>query len=111
MSQGYSLKSYLNFFQNQLTKVPNCGEKIVALAFISGLQIAQPFYKHLLKHNIAELSELLSQAYPYIQLEETMKASSNHSGKLRVDVGKLKIPCEAPDYTPDRHRGQPAYKK
>jgi len=37
MREGDSLKSYLNFFQNQLTKDSNCGEKVVALAFISGL--------------------------------------------------------------------------
>jgi len=40
-----------------------------------------------------------------------MKASSNHSEKPGVDEGKSKIPCEAPDHIPDRHRGQPAYKK
>jgi len=44
--QEDSLKSYLNFFQNQLTKVSNCGEEVAALAFISGLQLAHPLYKY-----------------------------------------------------------------
>ena len=33
---GDSLKSYIDFFQSQQTKVSNCGEE-VSLAFISGL--------------------------------------------------------------------------
>ena len=37
MRPGDSLKSYINYFQNQLTRVSNCGEEISALAFISRL--------------------------------------------------------------------------
>jgi len=100
MRQGGNLKSYLNFFQNQLTKISNCGEEVAALAFISGLQVTRSFYKHLLKH-VTKMREALFRAQPYIQLEETMKASSNHSANPRVDGGKPKIPRE----TPDRHGG------
>ena len=35
--QSESLKSYISFFQSQLAKVPNCGEDVSALLFISGL--------------------------------------------------------------------------
>jgi len=57
------------------------------------------------------MSEVLSRAQPYIQLEEAMKASSNHYTKPGDNGGKLKSPREAPDHAQDRHRGQPAYKK
>ena len=37
MRQSESLKSYISFFQSQLAKVPNCGEDVSALAFVSEL--------------------------------------------------------------------------
>ena len=74
-----SLNSYINFFQSQLTKASNCGEEVSALALISGLQVTHLLYKHLL--STKKMSETLSQAQTYIQLEEAMKVSSNHSAK------------------------------
>ena len=65
MRLGDCLKSYI-FFQGQLTKASNCGEDVSSLTFISGLQITRPLYKHLLKHNIAKMGEVLSRAQPYI---------------------------------------------
>jgi len=97
MMQGDRLKSYLNFFQNQL-KVSKCGEEVAALACISRLQVAHPLYKHLLKHNIGKMSEILIRAQPYIQFEEAMKASSDHLAKPSDGVGKSKSPREAPDH-------------
>ena len=44
-----NLKSYIGYFQNQFAKVPNCGEDVFVLAFISGLQVSYPLYKHILK--------------------------------------------------------------
>ena len=46
-----SLKSYISYFQNQLTKAANCGEDISALTFFNRLQVSHPLYKHLLKHD------------------------------------------------------------
>ena len=40
-----------------------------------------------------------------------MKASSNNSAKPNNDGTKSKSAREAPDHTPDRHQGQPPYKK
>ena len=105
MRPGDSLKSYINFFQSQLTKVSNCGEKVYALTFISGLQVTHSLYKHLLKHNITKMSKALSRAQSLIQWEEAMKASSNHSTKPSEDRTKSKSTREAPDYVPNRHRG------
>jgi len=60
MRPGDNHKSYINFFQSQLTKVSNCGKEVSALAFISGLQVTQLLYKHVLKHNFTKMSEALS---------------------------------------------------
>jgi len=81
MRQSESPKSYINFFQSQLAKVPNCGEDVSALTFISGLQVSHPLYKHLLNKNIPRISEVLSRTQPYIQLEEVMKTFFNHTVK------------------------------
>ena len=98
MRQGDSLKSYINFFQNKLTRVSNYGAEVAALTFISGLQITNPLYKHVLKHNVAKMSDILYRAQSYIQLEEAMKGSSNHSVKSGDGGGKSKSPHEAPDH-------------
>ena len=71
-----------------VTKVSNYGEEVFTLAFISGMQDTHPLSKHLLKHNVVKISEVLSQARPYIQFEEAMKASSNHSAKSDDGGGK-----------------------
>jgi len=55
-------------------------------------------YKHLLKHNVAKMSEVLSRAQSYIQLEEAMKASSNHSSKPCDGEGESKSLHDAPDH-------------
>ena len=52
-----SIKSYINFFQSQFTKVSNCREEVSAFAFISGLQVTHPLYKHLQKLNVVKMSE------------------------------------------------------
>ena len=90
MRQNDNLKSYINFFQSQLAKVSNCGEDISALAFISELQVSHPMYKHLLKHNVTWMGEVLSRDYPYIQLEEAMKIFFNHTLKYGDVREKLK---------------------
>ena len=58
--QGDNIKSYISYFQDQLAKVPNCNEDVSTLAFISELQISHALYKHLLKHDLTRMSEVLS---------------------------------------------------
>ena len=41
-----SLKAYIGNFQNQLAKVHNCSEDAPTLAFINGLRVTHPLYKH-----------------------------------------------------------------
>ena len=59
MRQDDNLKSYIGYFQSQLAKVFNCSEDVSALTFISGLQIFHTLYKHLLKHDVTRISEVL----------------------------------------------------
>jgi len=40
-----------------------------------------------------------------------MKAASNRSTKPREGEMKTKSTCEALNYVPNRHKGQPSYKK
>jgi len=68
-------------------------------------------YTYLLKHNIARMSKVLFRAQSYIQLEEAMKATSNHSAKLSDGGRKSKSTYETPGHAQDLHWGQPPYKK
>ena len=89
MRPSDSLKAYIGYFQNQLVKVHN-SEDASVLAFISGLRITHPLYKHLVKYNISCWSKVLYQAQLYIQLEEAMKSSVNSSFNRGDDGIKLK---------------------
>ena len=62
MRSGESLKSYVNYFQGQITLVYNCNEDVAVAAFISGLQVTDPFYKHLLKNNITKMRDIIVRA-------------------------------------------------
>jgi len=57
------------------------------------------------------MSEVLSRAHPYIQLEEAMKSSTNHSAKCGDDGEKLNPQYEATTGVRNPNRGQPAYKR
>ena len=79
--------------------------------FISGLHVDHHMYKHLLKHNVTRMSEVVSGAQSYIQLEEAMKISFNYTAKHDDDGGKLKSLHEASTHVQDRNRGQLAFKR
>jgi len=57
------------------------------------------------------MSEVLSRAQPYIQLEEAMKTSFNHTTKHGDVGGKSKSLHKAFAHAQDRNRGQPAFKR
>ena len=78
-----------------VAKVHNCNEHVVALAFISGLWVTHPLYKHLVKY-VTRWNEVLYRAQPYIQLEEAMKSSANQSLNRDDDGENLKHIMEAP---------------
>ena len=60
MRPSDSFKLYIDYFQNHLAKVPNCGEDVSALTFIRRSQVSHLLYKHLLKHDVTRMSEVLS---------------------------------------------------
>jgi len=77
--------------QEQLAKVPNWGENVSALAFISGQQVSHPLCKYLLNHDAIKINEILSRVQPYSQLEEAMKNSPNHFSKRNVNGEKSEL--------------------
>ena len=109
--QGDSLKSFIGYFQSKQDKVFSCGEDVFTLAFINGLQVSHPMYKHLLKHNVTRMCEILSQSQPYIQLEEAMKCFANHSTKRGDDREKSKPQYKATTGGMNSNWGQPTYKR
>jgi len=62
MRASDSLRIYISYFQNQLAKVHNCSENASALAFISGLQITHPLYKHMVKYNVTRWNEFYTES-------------------------------------------------
>ena len=56
----------------------NCNEDVAATAFISGLQVTNPFYKHLVK-NVTRMRDILVRAQKYIQIEESTRTTFNRS--------------------------------
>ena len=70
MKPGETLKSYISCFQNQMALVYNCSDDVVAIVFIVRLHIDRSFYKHLVKHNITNMKNILSRVLKYIYLEE-----------------------------------------
>jgi len=61
-----SLKSYIGYFQSQLAKVPNCVEASLHLHSSTGCKSLTSLYKHLMKHIVTQMIEVLSRAQPYI---------------------------------------------
>jgi len=62
MKPRKSLKHYVSYFQSQITLVDNCNDDVVVVVFISGLQVSYSFYKHLVKHEVIRMRDILSQA-------------------------------------------------
>jgi len=90
MRPSDSLKAYIGYFQSQLANVHNCSEDAFAIAFISGLRITYPLYKHLVKYN--HLLDRGSIPSPiYIQLKEAVKSSASLSFNRDDDGTKLKL--------------------
>jgi len=62
MKSGENLKNYVNYFQSHMTLVYNCNEDVAAVAFISGPQVTNPFYKHLVKNDVTKMRDILVRA-------------------------------------------------
>ena len=90
--------------------MPNCSEDVSTLAFISELQVFHLLYKHLLKHDITRMSEILSQTQPYIQLEEVMKSSANQTLKCGKNDEQSKS-RETSTNASHSNQGHPGYKR
>jgi len=62
MKHGETFKRYISNFQSQIALVCNCNNDIVAAAFTARLQTNHSFYKHLVKHDVANLKDIMSRA-------------------------------------------------
>ena len=59
MKLGKCLKNYVNYFQSQMSLIHNYNKDIVAIIFISGLQVIHAFYKHLVKNDVTKMRDIL----------------------------------------------------
>ena len=62
MKARESLKSNVNYFQSQMIMVYNCNEDVAPAAFISGLRVTNPLYKHLAKNDVIKMRDILVRA-------------------------------------------------
>ena len=81
MKSRASLKNYVNYFQSQMAQVYNCNEDVAAVAFISGLQVINLFYKHLVKNNVTKMRDILIRAQKYMQIKEATWAVTSRPPK------------------------------
>jgi len=58
--------------------VYNYNEDVAAAIFISGLQVANPFYKQLVKNDITKMRDILVRVQKYILMKEVTRATSSH---------------------------------
>ena len=70
--------------------VYNYNEDVAAAIFISGLQVANPFYKHLMKNDITKMRDILVQVQKYIFIKEVIRAISSHPMRQGPEVEKPK---------------------
>jgi len=75
MKLGERLKSYINYFQCQMTLVYSCNEDVATAAFISGLQVIYSFYKYLVKNDVTKVRDILVRAQKYMQIEEATRST------------------------------------
>jgi len=74
----------------------NCNEDIAAIAFISELQAIHSFYKHLVKHEVIKIGDILFRVQKYIQIKDATRSATNRSTKKGDEGQKLKPELAAP---------------
>jgi len=65
MKPRESLKQYIGYFQSQIVLVYNYNDDVVVAAFISRMQVTHSFYKHLVKHEVTKISNILTRPQKY----------------------------------------------
>jgi len=61
--------------------VYNCNDDVAIAAFISRMQVIHSFCKHLVKHEVTKMRDILAHAQKYIQIEDATCSSANRSTK------------------------------
>jgi len=62
-----------------MAHVYNYNEDVAATMFISGLQVTHSFCKHLVKHEVTKMRDILFRVQKYIQIED--ETAANRSPK------------------------------
>ena len=70
--------------------VYNFNEDVVVVAFISLVEVTNPFYKYLVKNDVTKMRNILVQVQKYIQIEEVTRAASGHPLRQGPKVEKAK---------------------
>jgi len=87
-----------------MAPVYNYKDDMVATAFISGMQVTHS-YKHLLKHEVTKMRDILTHAQKYIQIEDGTQSSANRSPKRGGKLEKQKAQPDPPKKVPTQAVG------
>jgi len=82
MKSGESLKQYVSYFQSQVALVYN--DDVAVAAFISRLQVTHS-YKHLLKHDVTKMRDILTRSQKLFKLRivpEVLPTAPQARGKV-----------------------------
>ena len=90
MNLGESLKQYVSYFQSLMALVYNYNNNVATAAFINELQVPYSFYKHLMKHKVTKMRDILTCTQKCIQIENATRSSANHSPKREGKMEKHK---------------------
>jgi len=74
--------------------VHNCNDNIVVAVFVSWLQVIHSFYKHLVKHEVTKMRDILSRAQKYIQIKNATWSAVDRSTRWE-DKGEKPKPQPA----------------
>ena len=59
----------------------NCNNDVAAAPFVIGLLVTHSFNKHLVKHEVTKMRDILSRAQKYIQIENATRNALDWSFK------------------------------
>ena len=93
------------FFQSQMALVYNCNDNVAAAAFVSRLQVTHFFYKHLVKHEVTKMRDILSRTQKYIQIKDVTRSAFDRSISEEDKGEKLKSQPAFPKKNQNRASG------
>ena len=71
----------------------NCNKDVATTSFISGLQVTHSIYKHLVKHEVTKMRDILLWVQKYIHIEDVTQSAANRSPKKGGEGEKEATTC------------------